>query len=55
MPPIATAEMPSSASETPGQVRFRMTALENTMIAMATTIEMYARISFAGSNALMSA
>ena len=40
MPPIATAEMASRASETPGQTRLRITALENTMIAIATTIEM---------------
>ena len=40
MPPIATAEMASSASETPGQTRLRITALENTMIATATTMEM---------------
>ena len=45
MPPIATAAMPSSASETPGQTRLRITAFENTMIAMATRIEIYARIS----------
>jgi hypothetical protein len=54
MPPIATAETASSASEMPGQTRLRITALENTRIAMATTIEMYARISLAGSNALTS-
>ncbi len=40
MPPIATAETPSSASEMPGQTRLRITALEKTMIAIATTIEM---------------
>ena len=39
----------------PGQTRFRMTALENTMIASATRTEIQARISFAGSSALTSA
>ena len=48
MPPMATAEIASRASETPGHTRLRMPALENTMIAIATTMEMYARISFAG-------
>ena len=40
MPPIATAEMASSASDTPGQTRLRIQALEKTTIAIATTIEM---------------
>lgn len=39
----------------PGQTRFRIQALEKMMIATATTMEMYARISFAGSSALTSA
>jgi hypothetical protein len=40
MPPIATAEMPSRPSATPGQTRLRIIALEKTMIATATTTEM---------------
>lgn len=37
---MATADTPSSASEIPGQTRFRIQALEKTTIAIATTIEM---------------
>ena len=54
MPPIATAEMPSRASDTPAQTRLRMNALEKTRIATATTIEIQVRISLAGSTALTS-
>ena len=40
LPPIATAETPSRASEMPGQTRLRIQALEKTRIAIATTMEM---------------
>src|SRR4051794_8595801 len=53
MPPMTTAEMPSSASATPGHTRLRANALENTRIATATTSEIQARISLAGSSALI--
>ena len=54
MPPIAIAEITSRPSATPGHTRFRIQAFEKMTIATATTIEMYARISLAGSKALLS-
>ncbi len=54
MPPMATAAMPSRASDAPPQIRLRGPKLDVMMMANATRIDTQIRICLAGSTALMS-